>query len=114
MKYPELCERLLNEQGEANVLCSSYPGMGATDTSHAKWFILVQDGAFDVGGMDRGEWISTRKFSTEEGACDYVYALMTRKPELHTPPTPAELERSRLANEKMMRQLRGDRGPTPS
>lgn len=113
MKFPELCERLVQLEGAANVLCSEYPELGAKDESQAEWIIWVQDGVYDVGGMDRGEWASTRVFSTEEDACSYVHDLMTREPRLHVP-TPEEQLRSKLANEKMMRFLRGDRGAESS
>ncbi|WP_157432099.1 hypothetical protein [Agromyces italicus] len=105
MKFPELCKKLIREVGSADVVCNAYPGLGATSSQQAKLGLWVHDGIFDVGGEERGEWNSTRHFSTEDEACEYIYDRLTRQSEIRAE-TPEERQRSREITEATTQKLK--------
>ena len=80
MKFRELRERLIQEVGTANVSSNAYPGLGRSDDEG--WILWEHDGKFEIGGEERGRWISTYQFETEEEACACLYRFLTEKPKL--------------------------------
>ncbi|WP_157002699.1 hypothetical protein [Agromyces laixinhei] len=105
MKFPELCTKLVGEIGSAKVSCNLYPGIGATSSEQAEMGLWVHDGIFDVGGEERGEWNSTRQFSTEDEACEYIYERLTREPDIWVQ-TPEERRRSQEVSDAYFKQLK--------
>ena len=105
MKFPELCERLIREVGSAKVRSNAYPGMGSSSSD--EWGLWVHDGVFDVGGEDRGEWVSTQQFETEDAACAYLYELLTRKRTIRVR-TPEEEQHSREVTEAYNRKMKAE------
>lgn len=41
-----------------------------------RWVIWEHDAIFDVGGEERGRFVSTQRFETEEAACDYLAGVL--------------------------------------
>lgn len=88
MNYPQLCRWLVSLRGSAPVYFDRYPQLGAVDAAQAEWTIWQHDGVFDVGGVERGRFVSTAQFATEEAACDYLAGVFRRAADV--PPETAD------------------------
>ena len=79
MRFPDLFERVIRKLGRADVYCTDYPEL-RDPSQQNPWILRVHNGVFDLGGEDRGEWVSTHQFETEEAACEYSSRLSTPVP----------------------------------
>lgn len=50
---------------------NSYPG--------DRWIIWEHDGLYDVGGEDRGRFVLSERFTSEDAACNYLHRVLTRE-----------------------------------
>lgn len=95
MNFPELCERLIRELGEARVRSPEYPGLGTNALDKDPWILRFHDRKYDVGASERGNWISTQMFDTESEACEFLYSILTKPTRIkaESPEERAESER---------------------
>jgi len=76
MNFQELCTALENKLGKAPVFDSRHPTLGCSQDD-ARLVLWEHDREYDVGGPERGRFIVTKKFTTEEDACEYMFRKLT-------------------------------------
>ena len=78
MIFPELTAELERRLGAARVFDQRYPELGSGRAENADLVLRLHADVFDVGGVEKGEWVSIANFSHEEAACDYMLSSLTR------------------------------------
>lgn len=111
MNFPELCARLIREVGEANVLSPDYPGLGSKETGQEEWVLRIRNGRYDVGAIERGRWVSTQVFDTEDEACEYLYSLLTKPVRIRLETREEREESERITSAYFQKLLEGPTRP---
>lgn len=106
MRFPQLCEALREALGTAPVSSPDYPGIGDGDAVRGDVILRHSDSAVQVGAQDRGEWVETARFPTEDEACAYILDLILRRRAPHAPLSAEEEQRSRAVTAETDEQLR--------
>lgn len=99
MKYRELRDRLAALEGRTEYPYARsdavYFGLydkGKNRRTEDNWHIEIHDGQYHVGYVERGEFDRRNSSATEEEACDWLYAHLTRPQTVGRPVSREELD----------------------
>ena len=80
MNFSELRSTLVAAgRDPREIYFAKYDGTQSAAGFRDPWIIWEHDGLFDVGGEERGRFVVTERFASEDEACGYLLKALSRR-----------------------------------